>query len=149
MSMIDTRIETADRLRHAVGRIARRLRPTAAGAGKTPTTISVLFTIVREGPVRLSEVAEIEDLNPTMLSRIVGALADDGLIRRVADPADRRAAVVEATAAGRRLRQKVHKERSEALAVQYERLDQEDRDAIERALPALERLADLVKEASE
>jgi DNA-binding MarR family transcriptional regulator len=106
----------------------------------------VLFTIVREGPLRLSEVAEREDLNPTMLSRVAGTLADDGLIRRVPDPSDRRAALVEATAAGRRLREKIHRERTAALSVELELLDDDEREAIERALPALERLAGLLAE---
>ena len=44
-------IDTAARLRVAIGRLSRRLRTTAAGsaAGLTPTRISVLLTIVREG----------------------------------------------------------------------------------------------------
>ena len=144
--MVETQVEPAARLRLAIGKLSRRLRPTASGAGRTPTTISVLFTIVREGPLRLSEVAEREDLNPTMLSRVAGTLADDGLIRRVPDPTDRRAALVEATAAGRRLREKIHRERAAALSVELELLDDDEREAIERALPALERLAGLLAE---
>ncbi len=65
--------ETAVRLRVAIARLSRRLRPTAAGAaaGLTPTRISVLLTIVRNRQIRLSELAEIEGLNPTMLSRVI------------------------------------------------------------------------------
>jgi DNA-binding MarR family transcriptional regulator len=144
--MVETQVEQVDRLRFAIGRLARRLRLSAAGAGHTPTTTSVLFTIVREGPLRLSEVAEREALNPTMLSRVAGTLTDEGLIRRVADPRDRRAVLVEATAAGRRLREKVHRQRTEALSAELGRLDAADQQAIEQALPALERLAELLAE---
>jgi DNA-binding MarR family transcriptional regulator len=144
--MVETQVEPAARLRLAIGKLSRRLRPTASGAGRTPTTISVLFTIVREGPLRLSEVAEREALNPTMLSRVAGALADDGLIRRVPDPSDRRAALVEATAAGRRLREKIHRERTDALSRELDQLDDDERAAIDAALPALERLATLLAE---
>jgi DNA-binding MarR family transcriptional regulator len=58
--------------------LSRRLRPTAAGAaaGLTPTRISVLFTIARRGPIRLSELAQAEGLNPTMLSRVIADFAD-------------------------------------------------------------------------
>ena len=38
------------RLRAVIGRLGRRLRPTRAGSGLTPTQISVLFTLVRDGP---------------------------------------------------------------------------------------------------
>jgi len=51
-----------------------------AGSGLTPSQTSVLFTIVRFGPLRLSDLAEIESLNPTMLSRITAQLCEDGLI---------------------------------------------------------------------
>jgi DNA-binding MarR family transcriptional regulator len=135
--------ETA-RLRAVIGRLARRLRPTVAGSALTPSQISVLFTIVRHGPLRLSEVAEMESLNPTMLSRITAQLCEAGLIRRSADPGDRRAAFVQATAAGRKIRERIHRERTQALARHVETLDDAQREALWKALPVLEQLADLL-----
>src|ERR1700753_3678022 len=87
-------LDTAARLRIAVARLSRRLRTTAAGAaaGLTPTKISVLLTVVREGPIRVSALAEIESLNPTMLSRVIAALGAAGLVARTSDDGDRRAA---------------------------------------------------------
>ena len=133
--------ESTARLRAVIGRLARRLRPTVAGSGLTPSQISVLFTIVRRGPLRLSEVAEIESLNPTMLSRITAQLGDSGLISRSAEPGDRRAAFVQATAAGRRLRERIHRERTQALSAHVEDLDEREREALWNALPVLEELA--------
>src|ERR1700722_9114702 len=95
-------LEPTERLRAVLGRLSRRLRPTLAGSGLTPSQIAVLFTVVRLGPLRLSELAEIERLNPTMLSRIAAQLTETGLIKRSADPDDRRASLVQASAAGRR-----------------------------------------------
>jgi DNA-binding MarR family transcriptional regulator len=135
-------LEPTARLRAAVGRMARRLRPTVAGSGLTPSQTSVLFTIVRSGPLRLSDVAELEALNPTMLSRFIGQLTDAGLIRRTADPGDRRAALVEATAQGRRLRERIHRERTRALETYVDELDDEQRETLWRALPVLEELAE-------
>ncbi|MEA2158490.1 MAG: hypothetical protein QOD66_870, partial [Solirubrobacteraceae bacterium] len=65
-------IETAARLRAAIGRLSRRLRPTAAGtaAGLTPTRVTVLLDVVRQGRARLADVASAEGINPTMLSRV-------------------------------------------------------------------------------
>jgi DNA-binding MarR family transcriptional regulator len=130
------------RLRTVIGKLSRRLRPTVAGSGLTPSQTSVLFTIVRLGPLRLSEVAELESLNPTMLSRITAQLCDSGLIKRSADPKNRRSAVVQATAAGRRTRERIHRERTRALAAHIEELDERQREALWEALPVLERLAD-------
>jgi DNA-binding MarR family transcriptional regulator len=133
--------ESVARLRAVIGRLSRRLRPTVAGSGLAPSQISVLFTIVRLGPLRLSQVAEIESLNPTMLSRITARLCDSGLIRRSADPADRRAAFVEATPAGRRMRERIHRERTQALSRHVQDLDSDQREALWEALPVLEQLA--------
>jgi DNA-binding MarR family transcriptional regulator len=129
------------RLRTVIGKLSRRLRPTVAGSGLTPSQTSVLFTIVRLGPLRLSEVAEIESLHPTMLSRITTQLCDSGLIKRSADPKNRRSAVVQATAAGRRTRERIHRERTQALAAHIEELDERQRQTLWEALPALEELA--------
>jgi DNA-binding MarR family transcriptional regulator len=134
--------EPTARLRAAIGRLSRRLRPTVAGSELTPSQISVLFTIVRNGPLGLSHVAELESLNPTMLSRFIGQLTDAGLIRRTADPDDRRAALVEATAQGRRLRERIHRERTRALQRYVDELDESQRETLWRALPVLEELAE-------
>ena len=67
-------------------RISRRLRPTKAGAGFTPTEISVLETVAKRGPIRLSDLAAVEGMNPTMLSRVARKLEAPGLIRRHPHP---------------------------------------------------------------
>lgn len=134
--------ELGDRLRAVLGRLSRRLRPTVAGSALTPSQISVLFTIVRHGPIGLSDLAEVERLNATMLSRITAQLCDGGLIVRSADPEDRRSAIVAATAAGRRMRERIHRERTRALSAHIDELPAREREALWRALPALERLAE-------
>ena len=133
--------DASERLRAAIGRLSRRLRPTLAGSGLTPSQISVLFTVVRMGPIRLSELAALESVNPTMLSRITAQLCDAGLIARAADPQDRRSAFVRATAAGRRMRERIHRERTRALSAHVEQLDEHQREALWNALPVLEELA--------
>jgi len=133
--------ESVARLRAAIGRISRRLRPTVAGSGLTPSQISVLFTVVRLGPLGLSELAEIEAINPTMLSRITVQLVEAGLLRRESRPEDRRAASVTATALGRRLRERVHNERTRALSEYLGELGEDERAALLAALAPLEELA--------
>ena len=141
-------LETAARLRQTIGRLSRRLRSTAAArdAGLTPTAISLLLTVARMGPVRLSELAESEGINPTMLSRIIAGMVQDGLLRRSSDEGDRRAAWVEITAAGRKLAERMRRERTRAVDEALETLTEAERRHIERALPALEALAETLKE---
>ena len=139
------RDDASARLRAVIGRLGRSLRPTRAGSGLTPTQTSVLFTVVRDGPLPLAELAEREALTPTMLSRVLGGLCDAGLVLRTAQPGDRRAAVAEATPAGRRTRERIQRERSEALAAHLAELAPHERQAIVDALPALETLAERLR----
>jgi DNA-binding MarR family transcriptional regulator len=140
-------IETAARLRTAIGKLSRRLRTTAAGraAGLTPTGISVLLNVDRNGPMRLSELASSEGLNPTMLSRVVAGMLDDGLLDRISDAGDRRAAWVSVTSAGHRLAQRMRRERTDAVNAAVSGLGARDQKTIEQALPALEALAEELK----
>ncbi|HEY8763197.1 MAG TPA: MarR family transcriptional regulator [Solirubrobacteraceae bacterium] len=137
-------IETAARLRAAIGRLSRRLRPTAAGAaaGLTPTRVTVLLDVVRRGPARLADVASAEGINPTMLSRVVADLVEAGLIERANDELDRRTVWVKATPAGRRLAERMRRERTDAVNVALEGLTEAERQMVQRALPALEALAE-------
>jgi DNA-binding MarR family transcriptional regulator len=141
-------IETAARLRVAIARLSRRLRVTAAGAeaGLTPTRISILLTVGRAaGPLRLSELADVESLNPTMLSRSISNLVEAGLVARSSDDGDRRAAWVQATPEGERLAERMRHERTDALNSALEGLAADDRRTLEQALPALEGLAEQLK----
>ena len=141
-------LDTGARLRTAIGKLHRRLRPTAAGAaaGLTPTRASVLFTITRLGPIRLTDLAAEEGINPTMLSRVVAELSEAGLVERTCDPGDRRAALVEVTATGRRLLERMRRERTDVLNLALAELPAAERRRLKQALPALEQLAEELKE---
>jgi DNA-binding MarR family transcriptional regulator len=134
-------------LRTAIGRLSRHLRTTAAGraAGLTPTGISVLLNADRHGPMRLSELASSEGVNPTMLSRVVAAMVQEGLLERSSDEGDRRAAWVSVTAKGHKLAERMRRERTDAVNAALRGLSADDGRRIERALPALEELAQELK----
>jgi len=53
---------------------------------------------------------------------------------------------VVATAAGRRLRERIHRERTEALSAHLQELDRDQRELLWRALPVLEELAERLGE---
>jgi len=129
------------RLRGVIARLARQLNSSATGQGLTPTQASVLALVVARGPVSLGELAALEGLNPTMLSRVVGKLQSMELIRRIPDPADLRSASVESTASGQRMDQRVKAQRAAVVSRCLELLDKEQQTAIAAALPALEALA--------
>ncbi len=141
-------IETAARLRTAIGKLSRRLRTTAAGraAGLTPTGISILLNVDRHGSMRLAELGESEGVNPTMLSRVVSGMLRDGLLERSHDAGDRRAAWVSVTKSGHRLAERMRRERTEAVNAAMRGLSADDSRLIEAALPALESLSEQLRE---
>jgi DNA-binding MarR family transcriptional regulator len=76
--------ETAHALRKAFDR-------RAVGMGVTRAQWKVLFRLERVPGLRQIELADMLDIEPITLSRIVDRLEEAGLVERVADPADRRA----------------------------------------------------------
>jgi DNA-binding MarR family transcriptional regulator len=106
----------------------------------------VLVTIVGHGPLRLAELAASEGLNPTMLSRIAGKLEASGLVDRVADTSDGRVVHLGASSKGRELVDSVRRERTDALSVVLAGLTEDQRGALEAALPVLDALAERLKD---
>lgn len=133
--------DTVIRLRRVVLRLARQLNAASVGEGLTPSQASVLGVVTRGGPVSLADLAEIEGLNPTMLSRVVGKLDSFGLIRRQRDPDDFRAARVEDTPEGRDAYERISAQRAAIISECVAELPAEQTEALIAALPALENLA--------
>jgi DNA-binding MarR family transcriptional regulator len=139
MTHIDA--DDVSRLRAAIGRLSRQLNASVADNGFSPSQLSVLGTVARRGPIGIGELAELEGINPTMLSRIVGKLNDADLIERIAHPDDGRAIVVQTTGAGRELHARVQEQRSNAIAARLENMPDLQAAQLLAALPALEALA--------
>jgi DNA-binding MarR family transcriptional regulator len=138
-------VEMVARLRGVISRLARQLNATSTDEGLTPTQYSVLGLIAVRGPLGLTELTEMEGLNPTMLSRVVRKLDDEGLIRRQPDPADQRAARVQVTPAGSEVHQRIRAQRTQVLYACLERLPIEITDELLRAVPMLEAVAEELK----
>ncbi|MGO8859500.1 MAG: MarR family winged helix-turn-helix transcriptional regulator [Acidimicrobiales bacterium] len=134
--------EFPSRMRRAIGRLNRRLRQTRAGAQLSPSQYEVLATIVGRGPLRHADLAVMEGLNPTMLSRIIGKLEATGLVARLADAGDGRVVHVAATKRGRDLVARIRSERSDALSVALKGLSDDERQRLMAALPVLESLVE-------
>lgn len=137
----------AARLRSAVTRMSRRLRPTAAAGSLTTAEVDVLMAAEKQGPIRLSDLASFAGLNPTMLSRLIPKLEEAELVRRMDDEVDRRVCRVIATNQGSRLLERIRSERNDALSRRLRDLDAGERDALAVALPVLEDLAERLRES--
>lgn len=106
----------------------------------------MLFTITRRGPVRLSEVAASEGINPTMLSRIVSHLESANLVIRTPDLGDARVMHLSSTDQGRTLCKEIRNERTDALHSALGQLTVEQRQMLLGALPVLELLVDTLND---
>jgi DNA-binding MarR family transcriptional regulator len=137
--------ELVARLRAVIPRLARVLNDTSTGEDLTPTQYSVLALVRVRGPLGLAELTELEGLNPTMLSRIVKVLDERGLIRRMPDPEDLRAARVAVTAAGEGVHDRVRAQRTQVLSDCLQHLPAPTTAALLAAVPDLEELAEALK----
>jgi DNA-binding MarR family transcriptional regulator len=133
--------EIASQLRSVVGRMGRGLRHTRTSTELSPSQYDVLATVSFRERVRLSDLAAIEGINPTLLSRIVGKLEDAGLVVREQDEDDRRVAHVGVTEKGRELHARIRSERTDVLSLALDSLDDNELEALTHALPVLESLA--------
>jgi DNA-binding MarR family transcriptional regulator len=92
--------ETAHALRKAFDRLA-------VGLGVTRAQWKVLFKLTRTPGLRQVELADMLDLEPITLCRIVDRLEEAGLVERVRDPDDRRAWRLHVTAQAQPLIEKL------------------------------------------
>ena len=138
----DAATETAVRLRGVVARVDRMLARELVGSDLTRTQVSVIFALVRRGEHRAGDLAEREGINPTMLSRVVASLEAAGLVQRLPDPQDRRAALIAATSVGAELYERLQRERASLIAEYVAGLSPDEADRLAEALPVLEGLAD-------
>jgi DNA-binding MarR family transcriptional regulator len=123
--------------------VLRRLTPREE---LSLTAASTLRRLERSGPHRLCELHVPEGVSQPAMTQLVTRLEREGLARRSSDPDDGRAVVVSITEAGLAAVARRRAGRQEALSALLHRLPPEDYAAILPALPALDRLGDLVAE---
>ena len=125
------------RLALVVGRLNRRLR--SAGGGLSHGLLSALATVSKDGPMRLAELAQIEQVSAPSTTRLVAELEAQGLVSRRPDPDDGRAVLISVTAAGSDTVVRVRSARGAMVQELFSQLSDDEVSAIEAALPALER----------
>lgn len=125
-------------LRIAVGELIRRLR----AENLFPLTQTwVLGRLDREGPASVSDLAQALRVRPQSMAQTIGDLEAEGMVTRDPDPNDRRRALVSLTPAGRARIEEDRAVREGWLVKALEELPEDDREAIERAVGILSRLA--------
>jgi MarR family transcriptional regulator for hemolysin len=109
---------------HDVARLLRTYADQrAAEYGITRAQWAVIARLDRSEGLKQAELAEMLDLQPITLTRLLDRLCDNGLIERRADPQDRRAKRLYLTAAARPLLEHLDRLAEELLATALAGID--------------------------
>lgn len=117
----------------AIGRIA-----AVETRNETPAAQWRTLAVLRQyGPLRLGELAGLSRVTQPGMTRLVGTMADAGLVHRASDPDDSRVTVVSGTVAGDRALDAWTDQLGEALEPLFAELPDDDWDVLTRAAEIL------------
>ena len=119
--------ETAHALRKAFDRLA-------VGLGVTRAQWKVLFKLSRKPGLRQVELADMLELEPITLCRIVDRLEEAGLVERTRDPDDRRAWKLHVTAQAQPLIEKLQAVGAELVGQAFAGIDPKDIEIARKVL---------------
>jgi DNA-binding MarR family transcriptional regulator len=135
------RTTVADRLHSAAIHLLRGVRKEDARTGVGPARLSALSVLVFAGPMRLTQLAQIEQVQAPTMTKVVAGLEAAGLVRRRDDADDARAVKLEATAQGTRLLQEGRRRRVKRLATALGTLTSDELEVLARAAAIIERVS--------
>ena|SRR5262245_32500113 len=119
--------ETAHAMRKAFDR-------RAIGLGVTRAQWKVLFRLTRQPGMRQIELADLLDIEPITLTRILDRLQEAGLVERTPDPSDRRAWRLHVTAKAQPLVVKLRAIADEMTAETFSGIDPGELETTRRVL---------------
>ncbi len=136
--------ETAQRLNDAIRRLRARLRAESGQheTGLTPTQLTVLASVVREGPVTAARLAALDHVSAQAIAQSLTALKAAGLVRTEPDPSDGRKKLTSAAPSAAELIERLLAGRAAFLTRAIDEVVRpEERPDLDRAIALLERLA--------
>jgi len=131
---------TAQALHSAAIGLLRSVRRADGSSGLNSARLSALSVIVFAGPITLGELAGAEQVRPPTMTRIVNALEEQGLVRKVRDKNDRRTVYLSATMKGKRLMIESRNRRIRPLADRIERLGGRELKTLQDAAAILQEI---------
>ncbi|OAR19612.1 MarR family winged helix-turn-helix transcriptional regulator [Mycobacterium leprae] len=137
--------ELADGLHRALSKlfsILRRRTPNGAVSGElTLAQLSILVTLLDQGPIRMTDLAAHERVRTPTTTVAIRRLEKIGLVKRSRDLSDLRAVLVDITPRGRTVHGESLANRRAALTTMLSQLPTSDLNILKNALAPLQRLA--------
>jgi DNA-binding MarR family transcriptional regulator len=137
--------ELAEDLHRVLSRLFAVLRrgdtSRVATGDLTLAQLSILFTLLDQGPIRMTELAAHERVRTPTTTVAIRRLEKLGLVERSRDPSDLRAVLVDITPRGLAVHRESLANRRAALSAMLSQLSQTDLCTLAKALVPLGRLA--------
>ena len=131
----------ATEIRALIGKLKRRLREQAGVGDLTPSQISVLLRLEREGPATTSNLARLEGMRPQSMGTLVAPLQAAGLVSGAPDPTDGRQTLLSLTDACRKSVQEGRAARQDWLTRSLQtRFSLKEQESLAEAIELLKRL---------
>ncbi|MEV3903772.1 MULTISPECIES: MarR family winged helix-turn-helix transcriptional regulator [unclassified Mycobacterium] len=138
--------ELAGELQRVLSRVFSILRRGDANRGTagdlTLAQLSILLTLLDQGPIRMTELAALERVRTPTTTVAIRRLEKLGLVKRSRDPSDLRAVLVDITPDGLAQHREALAARRAALAERLSKLSADELETLTKALRPLEHLAD-------
>ena len=133
----------AEDLRLLIGKLKRRLREQGHHGDLTPSQVSVLLRLEKDGPATVSSLARSEGMRPQSMSSAIAPLEAAALVRGAPDPEDGRQTILSLTDTCREWLRVGRTARQDWLArTIMARLSAQEQDELASAVALLKRLID-------
>ncbi|GAB3889351.1 MarR family transcriptional regulator [Kibdelosporangium lantanae] len=141
MEITESAVRAARDVRVVVGRLRRRLKEVYDTRELTPSQISVLSRLDKNGPASTSDLATAERVRPQSVAATLMVLEERGFVRRAQDPNDGRRQLISVTETGHDLLVDSRQAAFEWLAqAMQETFTEDDRQTVIAAMALLDRL---------
>jgi DNA-binding MarR family transcriptional regulator len=139
----ETASDLAAQIRTILSRLKRRLREQGGRGDLTPSQISVLLRIEKDGAATVSGLARAEGMRPQSMSSIVASLQDAGFVGSSSDPNDGRQTLMSLSRKCEKLLKKGRAARQDWLtAIILQKLSAREQQKLSAALELLSRLTE-------
>ena len=132
-----------DKAAHILREFVVAMIRTTPQSDLSRTGAGTLSALHREGPQRITALADRESVSQPAMTGLIQRLEASGLVVREADPLDGRATLIAITDAGRTTMQARRQEHDQSIAARVAQLDREQLALLLAALPAITNLSEI------